>query len=510
MLLTLFKVPAAELNGEKRIEVLLTPGLIQKYKLPTWYQFRHRCRVLKERELSAQELDLPIGQRGRSTAPGPGFFEIDATYFQEQLVSVMSKDNLVSRPTVYLIVDIFSDAITGYVVTLENPSWGVASLALFNCFSDKAATFDRLGMPYTSDDWPCRELPTMLRADRAELVSNMGQEFPRSGIRVNVTPSMTPEAKGHVENKNGEIKRVRTLGRFNLPGLYKKHRKRRESDGKKGAALNLVEFERILVEIILDLNRRPVRPRRLPRDAALAGSVAASRIGLYKWGLVNRPGFTARMSEKFAYEHLLTAGSAVMTTRGIQFKDELFFCDQLRGLGMLTSAIPGNYPIGIRYSPNYAGEIFFLNQKEGKYIPATNVDLEVVRLQASFAETREMRSTKEAVLNQAGLNHYAARKVAAKAVGATIKSAVSEKKELSKKPSTSKKAIRENRAAEKQRLRAPGMGGALPQSQQPSDQGRAEDHVSSRPPVAPIDRGPQTASPTKTQLLWSKVSAKST
>jgi len=350
MLIEIYNIPEEAFSPADR-GYFLDPNLIEKYRVPTWPQTRYRFRQLK-RAASKAGSELPQGQRGRATdgAFGPGFFEIDATHFQVQLVSRLTKGKLVGRPTVYLIVDIFSDAIVGYAVTLENPSWATAALALHNCFSDKAKVFKRLGLPYEANDWPCHELPNMLRADRAELVSNMGQEFPASGIRVETPPPMDPQAKGTVEGKHSEIKRPQT-GRFDLPGRYAKIRKRRDPDGKKEAALDIFEFERILVEIIMDLNREPVEARRIPPDAIVEGAKAASRIGFYQWGLTHRPGFTRKMGPHFVYEHLLTKANAIVRPNGIHVKGEVFNCDRLRELGYLVAAIADEVKLTVVYNP---------------------------------------------------------------------------------------------------------------------------------------------------------------
>ena len=277
MLIELYGIPIQELCGSKK-GLFMNPTLIEKFRPPSWNQCRYVFRKLKKQEITQGD-DNPRGKRGKATdnVPGPGFYEIDATYFQIQLVSRVTKSELVGRPTVYLIVDIYDGAIVGYAVTLESPSWAVAALALFNCFSDKGTTFTRLGLPYTSNDWPCCHLPTMLRADRAELVSNMGMEFPASGVRVEVTPAMTPEAKGTVEGKHSEIKRPHH-SRFDLPGRFNKKRERRQSDGKKDAALDIFQFERILVEIIMDINGEPVDPKKIPRMRSM--KVQRSQPGL--------------------------------------------------------------------------------------------------------------------------------------------------------------------------------------------------------------------------------------
>lgn len=514
MLIELYSVPAGALGKEEDGELLLTPSLIQKYQPPSWHQFRYRCRRLEAAE-KQNSTELPRGERGSATdnVPGPGFFEIDATHFQIQLVSRITKSALVGRPTVYLIVDIYSDVITGYGLTLENPSWAVAAHALYNAFSDKGPIFERLGLPFVSDDWPCRQLPNMLRADRAELVSNMGQQFPASGVRVEITPSMTPIAKGSVEGKHSETKHSHK-SRFDLPGLFSKYRKRREPDGKKRAALDLLEFERILVDIIVDLNRKAVKASRLPPEALQEGGRVASRIGFYEWSLEARPGFTRTMGANFVYEHLLTTDVGTVTTGGIKFDGEVFNCDWLGTNGYTVAALSNSFEIDISYNPLFAGEIFFFDRKSNVWKSARNVDPEILRVRASFAEAKEYRAFQRKVSEQAELNHHGQRRERTPVVKQAIKQAVAEKNLLPIPPSRSKRQIRENRAAEKAKFRGEGLNGALP-----VESAAGESTVTGALPATPT-RGDGTVATTsrkskpkdspstaKFRSLWSKVDA---
>lgn len=464
MLIDLYGIPAEAFSPDGN-GYFLEPSLIEKFRAPTWPQTRYRFRLLKKAAVE-RDAELPRGNRG--TAPddvfGPGFFEIDATYFQIQLVSRLTKGKLVGRPTVYLIVDIFSGAIVGYAVTLENPSWATAALALFNCFSDKGTVFERLELPYEAKDWPCRELPNMLRADRAELVSNMGQEFPASGIRVETPPPMTPEAKGTVEGKHAEIKKPQK-GRFNLPGRFAKIRKRRDPDGKKSAALDILEFERILIEIIMDINREPVDAKRIPPDALPEGAKVASRIGFYEWGLTHRAGFTREMGPNFVYQHLLTTAKATVTSRGVHVRGEIFNCDRLRDLGYLAAAIDDKVTLAVAYNPLLASEIYFFDRKLRTWTPAYNTDPEIFRLKASFAEAENYRGRQELLTKQARLNAHGKRRERQPFIRQTIKDAVKERKETPIKTSAANARIRENRAQERANERTPRLNGALPKTE---------------------------------------------
>lgn len=461
MLIEQYQVPAEAFSSENE-GYFLNRDLLEKYRAPTWVQTRYRFRLLKQAAFK-RDLELPQGKRGKAADDvfGPGFFEIDATHFQIQLVSRLTKGKLVGRPSVYLIVDIWSNAITGYSLTLENPSWATAALALHNCFTSKKATFDRLNLPYEDKDWPCQELPNMLRADRAELVSNMGQEFPGSGIRVETPPPMNPEAKGTVEGKHSEVKKPRP-SRFDLPGRFAKIRKRRDPDGKKAAALDIFEFERILVEIIMDINREPVEARKIPLDALSEGAKVASRIGFYEWGLTHRPGFTREMAPNFIYEHLLTKAKGRVTPQGIHVRGEIFTCDHLLKLGYLAAAIDDDIKVSVSYNPLLATEIYFYDLKSGVWEPAHNIDPEIYRLKVSFSEAENYRSWQKLLTKQAALDAHIKRRTRLPFVRQSVKNALKEKRETTIKTSMSKANIRENRAQERANERFPGLNGILP------------------------------------------------
>lgn len=461
LLINEYRVPPSNVQATP-VGALLDPVILEKLRPPSWPQFRYRCRQLKKADIERSgNGDLPRGKRGsaQSNVFGPGFFEIDATCMQVQLVSCLTKYDLVSRPTVYLIVDIFSGAITGYAISLENASWALAALALNNAFSDKGPVFERLGLPYKSSDWPCHQLPTVLRADRAELISNMGQSFPSSGIRVEVTPSMTPEAKGSVEGKHSELKRDRP-GRFDLPGRYEKLRRRRRPDGKKDAALNIVEFERILVEMILDINGEPVSPDRIPLDAINEGSKVASRLGLYEWGVRSRPGFTRIKPPNFAFEHLLTKGTATLTSLGLKFKGAMFRCDQLQRGGYLQAASHKGIKMEIVFNPIFAGEIYFYDEPSQSWIKADNTDQEVHRSKASFAEWEQWRKVRSAMRDQASLDNHVKRAARLENVNKIIESAKKEVQDLTTVAKRSRGNIKTNKSREKLLHRSGDMHGA--------------------------------------------------
>lgn len=449
----LLKIPEADLEN-----IWTDPSIAKKYTLISIDQYR-RAMAKLIRKNAAPPSDVPLGKRARATDGvfGPGYFEIDATHFQIQLVSRLGGRQLISRPTVYFVVDIYSGVIVGYVLTLENCSWAIAMLALHNAFSDKQRTFTRLGLDLTDEDWPCHHLPVMLRADRAEFLTNKGQKFPESLIRVEITPPYQAKAKGTVEGKNSEAKRKTRA----LPGTYKKRLERGDSDGKKDAALDLNQFERILVKFIIELNDRPINRRRIPISSISAGDIVGSRLDLWKWGLRNRAGYTVKPNKNFVYEHLMSHSYATLTSRGIVFENQTYHSALLLELGWLQSCPTSGRPIEIAYNLLFAGEINFFNSKDDSWHTAHNLDTDVISSKASFAELRELSTTKDAILGQAKVRAHLKKEDNQPSIAREIADAREETK-LARSLSPSKKmGIRESRQLEKVLTREPGFNAGL-------------------------------------------------
>lgn len=385
-------------------KVTLSEILLPEEKLPTYRQFRYVCdklvaseggREVKPKQPRQQKSKEAQRGRARHGVHGPGFrFEIDATKIQVQLVSRYGRSRLVSEATLYIIIDVWSGAIVGYAISLENASWALASKALFNCFTDKGDVFKRIGLDYESEDWPARHLPSRLAADRGEMVSNKAGVVAEIGIKVEIMPSMRPDRKGKVESTFRSIKYDNS--HYYIPGKHAKGPVRRESNGKDAAALTLNELEVIIVEIILDLNNEPVPLDSIPAEIIKEGYTAITHIGMYKWGLENRPGFTRTLPKKEVFNNLLLKGDGSVTAKGIHFKSQYFTSPVLLSNRYQARAVAnGAFVIELRYDEHFGDEVWFYDQTEGDWLPAFNNDPQVQRLKASFYEIEAFRKEGE-------------------------------------------------------------------------------------------------------------------
>lgn len=480
-------------RSAKNLEDILLPKELR----PTKWQFLNMIRIVEKEKGKRiaipgrmRQADEPVERRGRATdgVPGPGYrFEIDATKLQVQLVSRWSRTTLVGNAALYIVVDVWSSAIVGYYFTLENASWRVAASALANTFSRKRQVFERLELDYEEEDWPCHQLPSILMADRAELLAENSIGVPKIGIKVEIAAPMCPEMKGTVESKFSEIKKAH----YSLPGAYAKDRKRREKDGKDDAVLTIDEAEKILIHAIIAINKQPVSPERIPPELFENGVEDISRIGLYAWGLKSKPGLSRTMSEDEYKYHLLSPGTGSADQEGIKFKSNVFrpTCSMLDILSMKASKVE------IRYNEHNAQVIHFLNPSSGAWEQAFNMNQHIMRRPLAFYEwdlfrknfetledAMRMQNAHEVVRNRKGIN-------------AIIRKAKSEKKEQStvSKPSKSRRAIKENKSEEKNSLRSEATHQLLP--------------VSAPTPMKPIEIGakPQLAAKSVAALtaeLW--------
>jgi len=441
-------------DGERTLEDILLP----RAQRPSIHQFRYVCELLERKEGKRQQrpgrarppkTKLLLKGRSRDEVAGPGYrFEIDATKLQVQLVSRYGRQHLVGEPTLYIVVDVWSGAIVGYALSLNSPSWALASKALRNCFTDKTEVFERLNLPYTSKDWPSRHLPSRLAADRGELVSDKAGVVPEVGMVVEIMPSMCPERKGKVESSFKDIKHRNSF--YRMFGRHPKNPGRREPDGKNTAALTLEELEICIVEIILDLNNEPVPLRYIPADALSTGSSAITHIGLFKWGLDHRAGFTRSLSPKSVFNALLAKATVSVTSRGIHFKKEQFFSPRLLELGYTARAAnSGSFEIEIRYDDHFADQVWFCDEVSGEWVPAMNDNEETRRLRTSFLELENLRQEHQKWALEAKAENVHRRDEKARRINTMTRRAAQEAKGQRKSlPKLSKAGIRKNKRFE--------------------------------------------------------------
>lgn len=476
--------------------------------LPTKRQFRYVCDKLVFEQGSRpklprkmrpeEELKVPKG-KVRGHVPGPGYrFEIDSTKIQVELVSMFNRSWIIGNATLFIVVDVWSAAIVGYAISLENSKWSLASQCLHNCFQDKTETFARLKLPYSNEDWICHELPTNLTADRAEFLTDKADNFFISNIRVEILEAMRPDLKPLVERTFSEIKHGHF---FPTPGKYAKFLKRREKDGKSNAVMTLDEFEKIVIEVIMGINNDPQNVSNIPTEMLRENQPDVTRMGIYKWGLKNLTGYTRTMSSENVKSFLLIKGTATVKPNGLYYKGERYLSPRLLEGGYQARATKyGQYQIEIRYRELPFDEIYFLDDANNTWEAAIACDESGLFKKLSIEEFEFLQQYKQHLIDQAKATNILAKLYRKKELMKKVKeyTRLTRSARLRNPSSNSKNNMRSHRKLEK-------LGRQL---QERIKQSKDVMLLTTPAPAEPIKKGENPAKPSissRTKELWDRM-----
>jgi len=301
----------------------------QASRIPSYNQFYYWFKKYEDPQLdismrkSKKEFDLkhrPILNNSSLETDGPGTrFQVDATIADIYLVSSFNRSLIIGRPVIYGIIDVYSRLFTGVYVGLEGPSWTGAMMALDNMITDKATYCAEYGIEIDELQWPAKHLPEILIADRGEFegysVTSLINNF---NIKIENTSAYRGDLKGIIERQfgtiNGKIKRK-------APGaIQKEYRERGDRDYRLDATLNLKEFTKIVIHLMMQHNQKIIDKYPLEKSMIEDGLVATP-LNLWTWGIANKKGRLQVTNDKNIYRlNILPRGKARITRAGIKFK----------------------------------------------------------------------------------------------------------------------------------------------------------------------------------------------
>lgn len=310
------------------------PTIIQlRYFYEREYKKTDRIR-LRANRISYQKDIRPLIGTVTAGVPGPGSrYEIDATIADIYLLSA-DRQNVIGRPTLYVVVDVFSRMVTGFYVGLENPSYVTAMSALTTSVSDKTELCGRYGFEITDDQWPTVGIPDAILADRGELLGHQIESLEKAfGVRIENTPPYWGDAKGIVERY------FRTLqAEFKpfAPGVVTGSRIRKQGgkDYRLDATLTLDDFTRIMLASILHRNQYAVLPK-YDRDADMPNDMALTPLNIWNWGIQYRTGRLRNASEEALRIAMLPRQKAYLSDLGVSCFGAYYTSKELLASGWL-------------------------------------------------------------------------------------------------------------------------------------------------------------------------------
>lgn len=305
---------------------------------------------------------------GNSTemAFGPGsIFQIDATPGDVYLVSNIDKKSIIGRPTVYVLIDVFSRLIVGLYVGIEEASWLAAMIAMCNAASDKVEYCKEYEIEITPNMWPSRYLPKAIIADRGEVEGkNANPLVLNLGVRISNTPPYRADWKGIVERCFGMI-RQNTV--YRLPGAVKE-KTRGDHDYRLDACLTEYEFTQIMIKTVLEYNLNHRMEWYPMREFLIENDVKPIPIELWTWGILHRNGNLKDIPLDIVKLNLLPRGEGAVTESGIRFKKIDYTCKTALQKQWFIQARNGRrWKVPIAYDPRNMTKIYLIDENGRDY-----------------------------------------------------------------------------------------------------------------------------------------------
>jgi putative transposase len=256
------------------------------FSLPDRRTIRARVLAIPERTRTLRRADTA---GVKATTPTPGKFvatraleivQIDHTEVDVVVVDEEKRQPLPGRPWLTLAIDVFSRMVTGFHLSMSEPSRLSMGLCMLR------ATFDKtewLKDHDVSEEWPTVGLPEMIGVDNGSdfKSATFRRACENEGIRVEFRPPGRPHYGGHIERLMGTMmKDVHAL-----PGTtFSSVAERGRQDPAESADLTLHELETYFAIEIAEgyhqrihrgLQRAPIAvwrefigetPLRMPRD----------------------------------------------------------------------------------------------------------------------------------------------------------------------------------------------------------------------------------------------------
>ncbi|MDJ0742537.1 MAG: DDE-type integrase/transposase/recombinase [Xenococcaceae cyanobacterium MO_167.B27] len=314
--------------------------LIPPDKQPTirqfryWYDKEHRDikKTVSSRRGSrafALEHRAILGNSQQETI-GPGSrYQIDATIADVYLVSKYNRNWIIGRPVVYVVIDVFSRMITGVYVGLEGPSWLGMMMALVNAATDKVKFCAEYGIEITEEEWLAHHIPDAILGDRGELAGkNVETSINNLGIRIENAAPYRADWKGLVER---HFRIIHDKVKPFLPGYVDvDFTQRGGKDYRLDSKLDLDEFTKIIIHLILQHNNHHYLPNYDREEMMITDDVQPIPRELWQWGIANRSGRLKTFPEDIVKLNLMPTDRATITAKGIKFKKLYYTSEKAR------------------------------------------------------------------------------------------------------------------------------------------------------------------------------------
>ena len=348
----------------------------EEHQIPTFRQFQYFYKT-EYNKVTLLCVQTPQGNYNKDVRPlhgtateqalGPGSrYEIDATIADIYLVDDNDSDKVIGRPTIYMVIDVFSRMVAGFYIGFDNASYPVAMKALISSFISKVEACARYGIDISEEQWPCVGIPDVLLADRGELMSHQANYLVDAiGVRLESAPPRRGDAKGIVERSFGAFQ-----AKFKpyMPGVVSgnKVKKHGEKDYRVEAAVTISDFVEIMLYSILAHNlNKPLE--KYDRAPDMPESLPSIPIELWRWGLQHRTGRLRSIDTDLAKILLLPRERVSVSELGVKLWGVIYSGKEVLQTGWMHRSSKVSRPKGL-YAAYELGSVnhIYLFPEEGK------------------------------------------------------------------------------------------------------------------------------------------------
>jgi hypothetical protein len=353
-------------DGNTKAELIFENKIPSIDQFRYWYNKKHNVKekISKRKGTRKFELDhrAVLGKSDYGIM-GPGAkYQIDATVGDIYLVSRFNRSEIIGRPVIYFVIDVFSRMVTGMYVGLEGPSWAGSMMAIANAAANKVKYCAEYGIEITEEEWPCRHLPNTILADRGEMEGYSVETLINAlNVRVENAQPYRADVKGIVERF---FKTINDTTVHFLPGHIKSDAAQRGGeDYRLNAKFDIRQFAEMLIHYVLYHNNHNFLESYERTADMIADDVEPIPIKMWEWGIA-RFGALRSFPEETVKLCLMPSDTALVTKKGIHFNGLYYVCDRAaKELWFETARAKGSFNVNISYDPRNMSSIYI---REGK------------------------------------------------------------------------------------------------------------------------------------------------
>lgn len=377
--------------------------------IPTYEAFYYWYRISRNEQQEArarkgrafyERTMRPLLGNSTDEAIGPGYrYQIDATIADVYLASKVDLLRIIGRPVIYVVIDVWSRLIVGIYVGLERPSWTAAIMALLNAASDKVEFCKQYGIEIEAEEWPVSSLSSVVLGDRGEMESALATRMSEVlGVDVENTPPYRADWKGIVERRFNTLQAK--FKPFVDGYIDVDYQERGGEDYRLDAKLTLDDFNRIMINAVLDHNATPIRGYPL-LPAMIREGVLESPNEIWKWGVKNRSGMLKRYKRDLLQFALMHTAEAKVTASGFEFYGRNYMSGDVTERNWFSKARNGTWRVRVSYDPRCLDEILLHDAHERRRFKALRLIAEDseefgLSLQEVLAKRKQANSNRAA------------------------------------------------------------------------------------------------------------------